>query len=186
MAIKTFTTGEVLTASDTNTYLANAGLVTIASATLSGVTNTISNVFNSTFKSYRIVVTGLNNATTTTRTLNMRIGTDTTANYNWGHGFIYGAGSNGITGATGATASTLGNLSQFDGQSFVLDIHNPNVATPTAWTFQMNTYQSDVAAVVYRHGYGFHNVSTAFTGFQLIGGTDNLSGTVTVHGYRTV
>jgi hypothetical protein len=27
MAIKTFTTGEVLTASDTNTYLANAGLV---------------------------------------------------------------------------------------------------------------------------------------------------------------
>jgi hypothetical protein len=27
MAIKTFTTGEVLTASDTNTYLANSGLV---------------------------------------------------------------------------------------------------------------------------------------------------------------
>ena len=31
MAIKTFTTGEVLTASDTNTYLANAGLVYITS-----------------------------------------------------------------------------------------------------------------------------------------------------------
>jgi hypothetical protein len=27
MAIKTFTTGEVLTAADTNTYLANSGLI---------------------------------------------------------------------------------------------------------------------------------------------------------------
>jgi hypothetical protein len=39
MAIKTFTTGEVLTASDTNTYLANSGLVYVKSQTIgSGVT----------------------------------------------------------------------------------------------------------------------------------------------------
>ena len=36
MAIKTFTTGEVLTASDTNTYLANSGLVYVAGASFSG------------------------------------------------------------------------------------------------------------------------------------------------------
>jgi hypothetical protein len=36
MAIKTFTTGEVLTASDTNTYLANSGLIYVAGASFSG------------------------------------------------------------------------------------------------------------------------------------------------------
>jgi hypothetical protein len=38
MAIKTFTTGEVLTASDTNTYLANSGLV-VMGATVTGYDN---------------------------------------------------------------------------------------------------------------------------------------------------
>jgi hypothetical protein len=36
MAIKTFTTGEVLTAADTNTYLANSGLQYVAGASFSG------------------------------------------------------------------------------------------------------------------------------------------------------
>lgn len=36
MAIKTFTGGEVLTAANTNTYLANAGLVYVAGASFSG------------------------------------------------------------------------------------------------------------------------------------------------------
>ena len=38
MAIKTFTTGEVLTAADTNTYLANSGLVYVASGTVAANT----------------------------------------------------------------------------------------------------------------------------------------------------
>ena len=56
MAIKTFTTGEVLTAADTNTYLANSGLVYIASGSLSGTSTTFTNCFSSTYNNYRIVV----------------------------------------------------------------------------------------------------------------------------------
>lgn len=51
MAIKTFTTGEVLTASDTNTYLANSGLVFVKSQTIgSAVTSvTVSDAFSATY-----------------------------------------------------------------------------------------------------------------------------------------
>lgn len=42
MAIKTFTTGEVLTAADTNTYLANSGLVAMAPSSVSGTGVTLS------------------------------------------------------------------------------------------------------------------------------------------------
>jgi hypothetical protein len=54
MAIKTFTTGEVLTASDTNTYLANSGLVYITEVALS--TTALDGIFTSTYDNYRIVI----------------------------------------------------------------------------------------------------------------------------------
>jgi hypothetical protein len=58
MAIKTFTTGEVLTASDTNTYLANAGLVYVKSQTIgTGVSSVIvSDCFTTDYDNYKIVV----------------------------------------------------------------------------------------------------------------------------------
>jgi hypothetical protein len=73
MAIKTFTTGEVLTASDTNTYLANAGLVYITSTAVSGSTVTVSNCFDSTYDWYKVVlfVTG----TVTGSDINIRMRT---------------------------------------------------------------------------------------------------------------
>jgi hypothetical protein len=60
MAIKTFTTGEVLTAADTNTYLANSGLVYVKTHTVTGTPTTmvVTNAFSSTYDSYKIVVDG--------------------------------------------------------------------------------------------------------------------------------
>ena len=67
MAIKTFTTGEVLTAADTNTYLANSGLVYITSVSLAGATAAspvaITSCFSSTYTNYRIVVSNFINST---------------------------------------------------------------------------------------------------------------------------
>lgn len=184
MAVKTFSVGEVLTASDTNTYLANAGLVYITSTTLSAVTNTISNCFSSTYDSYRIVCYSINNSTTTTRAFSLRVGTANGANYTAFEVNTFGAGTVGGAGATGQTQGKIGNLSQAPGQSFVLDIHNVAVATETVWTGQVMTYQSDVAGWVMRQIGGNHNVATAYTGFQIIGTTDNLSGNIIVYGYR--
>jgi len=54
MAIKTFTTGEVLTAADTNTYLANSGLVYVAGGALSSTATNFAGCFTSTYENYRI------------------------------------------------------------------------------------------------------------------------------------
>lgn len=58
MAIKTFTAGAVLTAADTNTYLANSGLVFVKSQTIgSGVSSvTVSDAFSTTYDNYRVFV----------------------------------------------------------------------------------------------------------------------------------
>jgi hypothetical protein len=58
MAIKTFTSGEVLTSADTNTYLANSGLVYIAegSTSTSVLGLNFNNVFTSTYDNYRIMI----------------------------------------------------------------------------------------------------------------------------------
>ena len=58
MAIKTFTTGEVLTAADTNTYLANSGLVFVKQQTIgSGVSSVaVSDAFSATYDNYLITV----------------------------------------------------------------------------------------------------------------------------------
>lgn len=189
MAIKTFTTGEVLTASDTNTYLANAGLVYITAADLTGVTNSFSNVFSSTYNAYRIVVTGLNNATGTVRSMSLRFRTtsdDTSNNYAWGQTFVYGAGTFGSSGAAPATSALLGELSNLSPApgSLVLDIMSPNQAQGTTYCGSLITYQSNVGSIVFRNVLGHMNTSTQYTGFSLIGTTDNLSGNCTVYGYR--
>lgn len=56
MAIKTFTTGEVLTASDTNTFLANAGLVYVAGGTFSNVGSFDMTGFSSTYDFYQFQI----------------------------------------------------------------------------------------------------------------------------------
>lgn len=60
MAVKTFTSGEVLTAADTNTYLNNGGLVYVNSWTVgSGVTSvTLTNAFPSDYNAFRLIWTG--------------------------------------------------------------------------------------------------------------------------------
>jgi hypothetical protein len=60
MAIKTFTTGELLSSSDTNTYLANSGLVYVTSATIGTAVSSVAvaNAFSATYDNYKIVAHG--------------------------------------------------------------------------------------------------------------------------------
>ena len=60
MAIKNFTTGEVLTAADTNTYLANSGLVYVTSQTVGSAVSTVTvpGAFSTTWNDYRIIYSG--------------------------------------------------------------------------------------------------------------------------------
>ena len=55
MAVKTFTTGEVLTAADTNTYLNNGGLVYVSGATFSNATTVDVTGFTATYSQFRVI-----------------------------------------------------------------------------------------------------------------------------------
>lgn len=67
MAVKTFTTGEVLTAADTNTYLANSGLQYVASGTFTNAAAFDVTGFSSTYDFYKLFMSI--QATTTTGTI---------------------------------------------------------------------------------------------------------------------
>ena len=55
MAIKTFVASEVLTASDTNTFLANSGLQYISTTNLSGGATNVVGCFSNTYDNYRFI-----------------------------------------------------------------------------------------------------------------------------------
>lgn len=173
--------GDVLNAADLNTL----GLVRISQTTLSGVTNSISNVFSSTYDNYRIVAHGLTNASGTTRAVDIRFRTssdDTSANYFWSMYGYYGA-TPFNSGAGGDTSAELLSLSGTNGGGFSIDVHGPNVATATTYGGQSITYQGNVSSYVTRMIGGGIGTATQYTGFSIIGVTDNLGGTVTVYGY---
>jgi len=146
MAIKTFTTGEVLTASDTNTYLANSGLVYVNSYTFTGQTFvdfTISSVFSSTYDNYRVVWTLTNSIAGNFYYLKFPGSTGSTYNNvtpYWTYGSTTQTNNTNASSATGIPIglTTLG----FDTGS--MDIYAPNIARATGVTGQSTngTYPS--------------------------------------------
>ena len=181
MAIKTFTTGEVLTASDTNTYLANAGLVYIKQETVgSGVaTVTVSDAFSTTFDNYKIIYTGGNMSASTA--LVCRIGAASTGYYG---AYVYGqsnttsvfaANDNNTAFFTyaGGNSDTVSTFASFD-------VLGPFTATQT---------QLFAPAVHYSVNFGSYNGvligTTSYTSFLLSPFTGTMTGgTITVYGYR--
>lgn len=200
MAIKTFTTGEVLTASDTNTYLANAGLVLITSgitvssaggtaATLNNGTVTIgsgntsvtlSGAFSATYDNYRIMVTGVT-CSANQPNFQLTLGSAATG-YSWGGFEIgYGVGTLAASATTVGTYFYIGNFGNATSMSSQVDLYRPFLsentncivsAASTAWSVTNN---------------GYLNNSTSYTAFTIKPSSGTITGgTVRVYGYRQV
>ena len=186
MAVKTFTTGEVLTASDTNTYLANAGLVYITSLTWSSTSNAqqINNCFTSTYDNYRITFTGIGNQSTPTG-LNFRLvdGTtpDSTANYYYTEMYQTTAGTPSGYWSTGVGQMSMGRIGD-NYNAFALDIFSPQTTNPTAFLVQATAFGN--SNLYNGNAYGYKNTTTAYEGLYLYIGAGTWAGTLTVMGYR--
>jgi hypothetical protein len=179
MAVKTFTTGEVLTASDTNTYLANSGLVYITSATIgSGVsTVTINNCFSSTYDNYFITVTGGSNSGSAV--LSLQLGSATSG---YKYQMIYGNWGSTVTGTGSASGSKFEYVGMGDsgGLFASITLRSPNLPK---WTSMM----SDASRSPNYWGIcgGLKEDTTQYTGFTVSTDTGTMTGgTVTVYGYR--
>ena len=181
MAVKTFTTGEVLTASDTNTYLANSGLVYVTSATVGSAVSsvTISNVFSSTYDNYRISIAGI--TPSATDSFRFRLGSSTTGHYG---SMYYDSWDGAATGTlrVGNAGSVYISLDEASTKtsSVIFDVVAPNLAQAT----QMSGTWSG-------RGFsgwfgGLQSSSTQYTSFVLLPDSSGTftGGTITVYGYR--
>jgi hypothetical protein len=200
MAIKTFTSGEVLTASDTNTYLNNSGLVlitsgitvsstggtaaTVANGTVTvGTSNTavtVSGAFSSTYDNYRIIYSG--GTMSSQQRFQMTLGASATGYYE-GLTFVTYA-----TSAQGAAATNNGTTWQYiaggntSSAGFIVDLQNPFLAQYT----QMNSFGS-LQTNQATWNQGIHAVATSYSAFTVTPISSSISGgTIRVYGYRQV
>lgn len=185
MAIKTFTTGEVLTASDTNTYLANSGLVYIKEVALTGTAVNITSCFSATYDAYQIVISNLTNSAGGVF-LNWQLLSGTTpaagANYNSTRISVTGT----TVGASYTGAATSGNFMPFDAgkNAQSITITQPFLALWTTAFGQCN-YGAGAAASQPESFGSVHTVNTSYDGIRLISGANNFStGKAVVYGYR--
>jgi len=187
MAIKTFTTGEVLTASDTNTYLANAGLDYIAAGTASAQNRlNIASCFSATYAAYRVVVTNLTHSTA--NNLIMRFsasGTDTAGtNYYTQRSEVTGSAVSGVSiTASSAIFPTYANSSAGSFVSLSFDVINPFAATPTTVTGGASRIDASTGLYMVTFS-GLLNDTTSYNGISLVGNTGNITCTMRVYGYR--
>ena len=180
MAIKTFTTGEVLTAADTNTYLANSGLVFVKSQTVGTAQNsvTVSDAFSATYDAYRIIYTG----GTATSTGNIRFAFNGSP-AGWYGNILFAdflGGSPASIGASNLTIATFIGGAPGLCPQVMADIQNPFLTKPS---FASANYLDGSNAG--RSQY-YHSASTSYTGFILSANTGETftGGTITVYGYR--
>ena len=180
MAVKTFTT-ETLTSADTNTYLANSGLVYVTSATVgTGVSSvTVSSAFSATYDNYLITMTG--GTVSADASMSLLLGASVTGYYGFmlygvvGANTPLGVGRNNATNAAWVGGGASGQMCHVNVQVF-----GPFAA---AYTKLLNSsYQNGLA---YGTMQAEHRVATSYTAFTLSPDAGTLTGgTVTVYGYR--
>jgi hypothetical protein len=192
MAIKTFTAGSVLTASDTNTYLANAGLdyITEVLVTAGGSpTVTINNCFSATYDNYRIVVDDWQ-PSSASQSLDCRLrvsGADASgADYAGSYTGIY---LDGTSAAANYSAGTRMQLATFN-SSTTLPVGSCTFDLIAPFRAQ-RTYALGVAILFNaqfgtRQFFGVHGLSTSYTGLTFL---PNVAGNLTklrvrIYGYR--
>ena len=180
MAVKTFTT-EVLTSADTNTYLANSGLVYVTSATVgTGVSSvTVSSAFSATYDNYEIILSG--GVGSADANLRLTLGSTVTGYY--AGGLYVGYTASTITGSNTNNGTFIdigyGSTNALSGKG---QIDSPFLAKRTI--FRTNPVSSSTGYPFGIFG-GFLDNATSYTAFTITpsGGTMT-GGTVTVYGYR--
>jgi hypothetical protein len=182
MAVQTFTSGQVLTAADTNTFLANSGLVYVTSATVGSAVSsvTVSSAFSSTYDNYRIIYDG--GSSSANVALNLQLGS-TTSGYHYAYVFNQYSSTTPAGGGTtaGPNFDSVGRASTV-GNSLSCDLYGPFLSQRTGCKYLGVDYHTSGFNV---NGQGFLNNATSYTAFTFVTASGTITGgTITVYGYR--
>ena len=184
MAIKTFTTGEVLTAADTNTYLANSGLVFIKSQTVGTavLSVNVTSCFSATYDNYLISVQNVACTASNAAYFKLLNGTTPTTTGFYGSTYFFQPGvAGGLSSGVQTNSSFCETLSHAaaSGMGGTFTVSNPFVTRYT------NVVAQNLADDYGRYCMAIHKSSTSYDGFQMLPGTGTFTGgTITVYGYR--
>jgi hypothetical protein len=181
MAIKTFTTGEVLTAADTNTYLGNAGLVYVNSKTFSGSgTVNFTSAFNSTYDYYKLIMV-VTSADAGAQICESRLLVGSTATSGGTDYKYYESGLTWAGGADNGAGNGTAYWFIFRSTNYFMgtvEIQNPYTTNYTTYQSQSNDSDQRVQSG------GVHTAATSYDGIQFKVATGTLTGTLYSYGYR--
>ena len=184
MAVKTFGS-EVLTVSDTNTYLANSGLVYVTNATAtSGTSLSVNNCFTSTYSAYRIVITRCTIGALSGMSMRMRAsGSDqATLYYNIRTGNDYTTGVASTAATSNGAQWDLPLITDTTSAGCVIDLQNPQASLKTQISAQgSDSRTAGLGALI---SGGMLNNTTAYDGFTIFSAQTITNLAVTVYGYR--
>jgi hypothetical protein len=187
MAVKTFTQAEQLTAADTNTYLANGGLVYVGGGSFTTTANAdFDNVFTSTYDDYRIVLTYTAISASNTqffRFIDSAGSVVTTNNYDYQ---LFENDSTTLTGlrqmASNATRISYGY--QTPGyMAATIDLFGPFLARPTL-SISAATSINGTTSMVADDVKGYFRLATQMRGIRFLPGGGTISGNAKIFGVR--
>jgi hypothetical protein len=164
----------------------NQGLTLINTTSFSGVASqSINDVFSSTYDSYKIVISRCVPATGNPAIrFRLRVSaTDSSTQYYYGGITSISAGNttNYVRGDND-TSINLGAASANNTFGNFIDIHQVNSAARTILNYGIS--QDDGTNYSGGAGSSFHNVTTAYTGFTIFPSTSTISGSLSVYGYN--
>ena len=182
----TFVAGQVLTATDAN-VMKNSGLVYVAQATLSALSNNIDGCFSNDYENYRVVVAV--NSVTANSVLALRLrasGTNnTSAVYYWAQMQINASGGSGVVSASSDTSWTMGYTNTTIPTLAVVEIEGPYKVQATMATLATSGDNSTHTAFAAAQGGLMHYAPTyQADGLNIFTSSGVLNGFVTVYGYR--
>jgi hypothetical protein len=172
---------------DNSSTLENQGLTLIKTESFSEVANhSVNNVFTATYRNYQIILNVNGSIDGTSCRLKLRAsGTDSSASYYFGlaqttsGGTV--AGSNGNNVTTGFTLTGIRNNATARNVANVT-LYSPQLAIATNYTVTASFDDGNVVAG--NAGGGTHNVATAYDGFTLVASSGNITGVVSVYGFK--
>jgi hypothetical protein len=177
------TLGDAIDAS-MNTALGTkkAGMVLLNTTSFSAVSSqSISDVFSTTYDAYRIIVQTTDPASNQTFTMRLRVSgaDDSSSTYTRTTG---GTNVGGFVSVTGTTTSFfLGYVGGTSNYTGVLDVVNPFASKTTSLTGSSLCNNAAFNALTNWYSSGWFGATTSFTGFTLLFGA-NTTGTVSVYG----
>lgn len=182
MAVKTFTTGEVLTAADTNTYLNNGGLVYITGAAFTSATEILlDSVFTATYRNYLLVFDCQTSAGGGILQLQVRAAGSTISTTTYQYQAI-DADSTTLSGRRNtAQGSFRFGANDTNGyNSSQVQIFTPQIAIPTRFISSFLRNNGNISEQVW----GANTNTTSYDGLRISTTTGNMTGTYGLFGYR--